>query len=57
MMTNLHKSMLPNVRIEPATVHMQAQSSAHPTEIPRSVRERERVFSFVIQVDPSTAFK
>ena len=34
--------MFPNVRIEYATVSMQAQSSARPTEIPRSVRERER---------------
>ena len=42
LMTNLHKSMSPNVRIESATVRMRAQSSARPTEIPRSVRERER---------------
>ena len=42
MMTNLHKSMLLNVRIEHATVSMQAQSSARPTKIPCSARERER---------------
>ena len=60
----LHKSMSPNVRIESATVRMGAQSSARPTEIPRSVREsererereREREISFVIRVDPSRAF-
>ena len=42
LMTNLHKSMSPNVRIESATVRMRAQWSARPTALGKRERERER---------------
>ena len=57
LMTNLHKSMSPNVRIESATVRMRAQSSARPTEIPRSVREEERERESFLLCDSSRSLE